>query len=346
MVKLVKGNLLEADVDALVNTVNTVGIMGKGVALQFKQAFPENYKLYKRAVDAGEVTPGRMFVFRTGRLHPQYIINFPTKRHWRGRSRLEDIQAGLVDLIRVVCEENIRTLAMPPLGCGNGGLDWDIVRPLIESTMSALPDVQVLLYEPIGAPDNEKMRIATKRPNMTQTRAALVLLLKNYAMPGYRLSLLEIEKLAYFLQAAGQNMKLDFTKGHYGPYAEALNHVLQNMEGHYIRGYGDRSRDASVRPLPEAVAEAESYVEDKPEARRNLQRVVELIDGFETPYGMELLATVHWLAKYETAVDEEPEAAIRAVHSWNDRKRKTFSPNHIQIAWKRLKEQGWLQRTG
>lgn len=342
MVDTVRGDLLEADADALVNTVNTVGVMGKGIALQFKQAFPDNFKAYEKAVVAGEVVPGRMFVFCTCRLRPRYIINFPTKRHWRGKSRLEDIKMGLEDLVRVVRNLGIQTLAMPPLGCGNGGLDWREVRPLIEAAMADLQNVHVLLFEPSGAPDNDNMRVATRAPKMTETRAALLVLLRKYAAPGYRLSLLEVEKLAFLLQAAGQSMRLDFTKGSYGPYAEVLNHVLQDMEGHYIRGYGDRSRNAAIRPLPEAVAEAEGYLATKPETQLRLQRVIELIDGFETPYGMELLATVLWAARNDQSVNCEPEAAIRAVHSWNERKRRTFSGQHVIVAWQRLREQGWL----
>lgn len=342
MVELTRGNLLEADADALVNTVNTVGVMGKGIALQFRQAFPDNYKAYSRAVEAGDVVPGRMFVYRTGMLRPRFIVNFPTKRHWRGKSRLDDIKAGLTDLVRVVREDRIESLAVPPLGCGNGGLQWREVKPLIEAAMSNVPDVRVILFVPLGAPENEKMIVASKRPNMTETRAALLMLLKSYAAPGYRLTLLEAEKLAYLLQAAGQSMKLDFARGRYGPYAEVLNHVLQNMEGHYIRGYGDRSRDAAIRTIPEAVAEAEDFLKDRPDTQRRLQRVIELIDGFETPYGMELLATILWASKDDSSVACEPEAAVQAVHAWNDRKRRVFCPSHINIAWRRLRDQGWL----
>ena len=130
MVELVTGNLLQADVEALVNTVNTVGAMGKGIALQFKQAYPANFEAYRKAVARGDVQPGRMFVFETGLLtNPRIIVNFPTKRHWRGGSRIEDIDAGLQDLAHVIVTRGIRSIAIPPLGCGNGGLDWGEVRP-------------------------------------------------------------------------------------------------------------------------------------------------------------------------------------------------------------------------
>jgi len=217
--------------------------MGKGIALQFKQAFPRNYELYRRACEHGAVAPGKMFVVPTNRLgNPQFIINFPTKRHWKGKSRMDDITAGLVDLVEVIRREDIPSVAIPPLGCGNGGLDWDEVRPKIVSALSVLPDVRVLLFTPEGAPAVEDMVVATARPRMNQNRAALIRMMLDYDVPGYRLTLLEIQKLAYFLQIAGQPLKLKFVKQQYGPYAEELNYVLQRMEGHFIRGYGDRSR--------------------------------------------------------------------------------------------------------
>src|SRR5690349_8544281 len=125
MIEHKAGDLLRADVEALVNTVNTVGIMGKGVALQFRQAYPDNYAAYRKACTHGEVQIGKMFVFATGYLtNPRLIINFPTKRDWRSKSRLEDIEAGLIDLVAVVRSERITSIAIPPLGCGNGGLQW------------------------------------------------------------------------------------------------------------------------------------------------------------------------------------------------------------------------------
>jgi O-acetyl-ADP-ribose deacetylase (regulator of RNase III) len=345
MVRYVEGNLLEADVEALVNTVNTVGVMGKGIALQFRQAFPENYNAYLRACRHGEVEPGRMFVFATGRLtNPRYIINFPTKRHWRGKSRLEDIDAGLRALVEVVRREGIRSIAVPPLGCGSGGLDWSVVRPRIEEAFAALPEVSVLVYAPVGAPEPERMRVATKPPAMTLVRAAVLGLLERGALPGSRMSMLEIQKQVYLLQSAGEPMKFRFEKGEFGPYAEPLHHVLQRMEGHYIRGYGDRSRGASVQVLPQGVEAATPVLQAHPETLERLERVSRLIEGFETPYGLELLATVHWLAQEEAAVRDDVTAAIRGVHACNAHKAATFRPEHIRIAWECLREQEWIQR--
>ena len=343
MVKLTTGNLLDADVEALVNTVNTVGVMGKGIALQFRQAFPKNYEAYKAACRRGEVKIGRMFVFDLARLsNPRLIINFPTKRHWKQRAKIEDIDAGLQGLKKVIQEMSIGSIALPPLGCGNGGLNWNLVRGRIEKALSNVPNVRIELFEPKGAPPAEQMAIATDRPKMTIGRAVLVKLMQDYALPGYRLTLLEVQKLAYFLQVAGQRLRLKFVKGKYGPYADTLEHVLQRVEGHFIRGYGDRSQDASIRLLPGVEDEATVVLAEHPEAFPRLERVTSLIEGFETPYGMELLATVHWSAMENPVAGEQLSQIIKSVQLWSEHKRRTFSSKHVTVAWKRLHDQDWV----
>jgi len=143
-------NLLHSETEALVNAVNTVGVMGKGIALQFKVAFPLNYKLYQKACKQGVVKTGKMFVTETGYLAgPKYIINFPTKADWRTSGRIEYIEQGLEDLVRVIKEKNIKDIAIPALGCGNGGLDWKDVKPLIEKKLGQLSDsVKIEVYVP------------------------------------------------------------------------------------------------------------------------------------------------------------------------------------------------------
>lgn len=345
MIELKLGNLLLENVEALVNTVNCVGVMGKGIALQFKQAYPENFRQYEKACRVEEVQPGRMFTVATGNiLNPKYIINFPTKRHWKGNSKIEDIKSGLVALVAEVQQLNISSIAIPPLGCGNGGLNWVEVKPLIESAFAQLPDVQVIIFEPSGAPIAEKMLVATKKPNMTRSRALLIRLLELYSIPGYELTKLEIQKLAYFFQEAGEPLKLPYVKHKYGPYAHNLNHVLKHIEGHYIRGYGDgtsRAESAEIYVLPEAIA-AQTFLENEPEAQKRLELVSNLIFGYETPYGMELLATVHWVATKEINPAQDSEQAIALVQEWNERKRNLFKPQHIRKAWQRLQEQNWL----
>jgi O-acetyl-ADP-ribose deacetylase (regulator of RNase III) len=343
MIEFTHGNLLQADAEALVNTVNTAGVMGKGIALQFKQAFPANFAAYQKAAKRNEIIPGKMFVFETGTFsNPKYIINFPTKRHWRGKARIEDIETGLQDLVRVLREKEIHSVAVPPLGCGFGGLNWDDVRPMIVSSLETLPEIRALIYPPEGTPSAEKMRVGTSRPRLTIGRAALIELIEKYALPGYQLSQLEIQKLAYFLQAAGEPLKLNYVKQQYGPYAENLHFVLQALNGHYLRGYGDRSGRTNLHLLQGANEEAESFLNAYPETKERLERVSQLIEGFETPYGMELLATVHWLADEDPAVKEGPQAAVKGFEEWNQRKRDYFKPEHIYTAWERLHDFSWL----
>jgi len=338
------GNLLEADVEALVNTVNTVGVMGKGIALQFRQAFPENYKAYQAACKRGEVRPGRMFItFLPSLTGPRFIINFPTKRDWREKAKIEDIESGLAALTAELLNKNIRSIAVPPLGCGNGGLNWNDVRPRIEEAFADLPEIKVLLFTPEGAPAANEMRIETKRPNMTWGRAAIIKLLDEYIVPGYPVTQLEIQKLAYFLQAAGAPLKLAFNKAQFGPYAENLHHVLQRMEGHYLRGYGDRSRESSIHVLPDASHESSMLLAGRPSTLECMRRVHELVEGFETPYSLELLATVHWLAKNEDeTVGNDVSVAVRGVQEWSPRKKGLFAEAHITTAWHRLHDQKWI----
>lgn len=342
------GNILEANAEALVNTVNCAGAMGKGIALQFKQAYPENYHAYYRAFKCGELQIGRMFVYDRGdTAQPRYIINFPTKKHWRTKSKLDYIKAGLTALVAEVEQRHISSIAVPPLGCGNGGLNWNEVRPLIEQAFAPLSNVHTLIYEPDGAPDAIVMPIATSRPKMTPARAVLLLLLERYAEPMahiYRLSMIEVQKLAYFAQAAGESLNIQFVKHKYGPYAEVIHKMLQRMEGHFIRGYGDRSREASIYLLPNAAAEARAVLLQYPDSLVRLERVADLIQGFETPYSMELIATVHWVAQQEIS-DGSPELdkVISGVHDWNERK-ALFPAPHIKVAWQQLREQGWFER--
>ena len=345
MIRYTTGNLLEAEADALVNTVNCVGVMGKGIALQFKQAFPENYEKYRLACEHGEVKPGRMFVFGTGNLMgTKFIINFPTKQHWKGKSRIEDVNSGLDALVELIRANRIKSIAVPPLGCGNGGLDWGVVRKLIQQKLGALENVEVLVYEPAGAPANREMKIATKEPNMSRGRAALLGIFGKYLIPGYELTMLEIQKLAYFLQEAGEPLKLNFVKEKYGPYAETLHHVLQRIEGHFIRGYGDRSRDASVEVNPAAIETAlQMLAAEYPDTLERADRVENLIEGFETPFGLELLSTVHWVMKETPECRASLPKAVSEVHSWNNRKAEIFNAAQIELAWTQLKAKGWAQ---
>ncbi len=329
MIEPGSGNLLASDAEALVNTVNTVGVMGKGIALQFRNAYPENFKAYAAACKRHEVVPGRMFVHETGVLggSARFIINFPTKRHWKGKSRLEDIESGLQDLIRVLIEYKIESVAIPPLGCGNGGLDWRVVEPKIRAALAAVPDVRVLLHAPDGAPVNDEMLIATKAPALTGPRAAMIAVLGQYLVPDYRLTAIEAQKLAYFLQASGFGMKLNYVKHQYGPYADNLNHALQALEGHYLRGYGDRSSQMALHLLPGAAERAADHLRTDAAAAAAVGSVAEVVRGYETPYGLELLATTHWAVRDLGTSDVD--AVARYVQEWTPRKGEIFTKAHV-----------------
>lgn len=344
MIELTRGDILQADVEALVNTVNCVGVMGRGIALQFKRAFPENFEAYRAACEREAVRPGRMFVFETGKLHgPRYIINFPTKRHWRGKSRIEDIDAGLIALVGEVRRRGIRSIAIPPLGSGLGGLDWGEVRQRIEQAFTALPEVRVLVFEPAGAPAPHRMAKAAQRPRMTPGRAAMLGLIDTYlaAVMDPTVTLLEIHKLMYFMQEAGEPLRLRYRKAIYGPYAENLRHVLMAVDGYFLHGYGDGADrpDVEITLNAKAVEKAQRMLESRPESLERFRAVSDLIAGFETPFGLELLASVHWVATRERAhtIDE----AQASLYRWNDRKRM-FKRHHIEVAWKALAEGGWM----
>lgn len=344
MIELKKGDILKSGAEALVNTVNCVGIMGRGIALQFKKAYPANFQAYAQACDAQIVQPGRMFVFETGYLtNPRYIINFPTKRHWKGRSRIEDIEAGLVDLRNVIETRGIRSVAIPPLGSGLGGLDWADVRPRIEAALKDLLNVEVFLFEPAGAPDPRVMARTRDIPAMTPGRAALVVLMHRYlgGLLDPFVTLLEVHKLLYFIQEAGQPLSLQYKKALYGPYAENLRHVLSVVEGHLLTGYADGgdAPDKQLSLVPGAVEDAEAFLANDLETMARFQRVVDLVDGFETPFGLELLSTVHWVAKRENAVSLQ--AASEATYAWNERKR-SFTLDQIKLAFEMLSERGWI----
>jgi len=344
-VTITHGDLLrQDDVDAIVNTVNCVGVMGKGIALQFKKKWPENFRAYEAACKAKQVRPGRMFVFDSGGLvKPNYIINFPTKDHWRGKSRIEFISDGLKDLINQVRRLDIRSIAIPPLGCGSGGLDWEKVRPMIELAFADLPEVEVRLFEPSGAPDAKSMEVRTARPRMTPGRAAILKVLDTYRALDYGLTRIEVQKLAYFLQNAGEELKLNFVKHQYGPYSEELRHALNRMDGHFIQGVGDGVVEAEIEPVEDAIKEADEFLAASGHAdlAQRVERVARLIDGFQSPYGMELLATVHWVVMQEHDV-RDFDQLMGAVRSWNERKAQIMQPAHVRAAWERLLEQGWL----
>jgi O-acetyl-ADP-ribose deacetylase (regulator of RNase III) len=348
MLEYKTGDILTEDSEALVNTVNCVGIMGRGIALQFKNTFPENFRSYAAACERNEVQPGRMYVFDTGRLtNPRYIINFPTKRHWRGKSRMEDIERGLAALAEEIRSRRIRSIAIPPLGSGLGGLDWSEVRPRIEATLKEFTELRAVIFEPSDRSADKKVNRSSNVPKMTPGRAALVGLMHRYlgGLLDPFITLLEVHKLMYFMQYAGEPLRLRFTKGSYGPYAENLRHVLKAVEGHLVSGYDDGgdAPDKQLNLVPGALDDAISFLKNRTDTQTHFARVSALVDGFESPFGLELLSTVHWIASTEPvrSVDD----VVVHTYAWNDRK-KQFSRRQIALAVDVLSRKEWITAPG
>lgn len=339
------GNLLRDDAQALVNTVNTVGVMGKGIALQFKRAFPDVFTEYATACSAGRVRPGHVFPVQL-RDSDRWVLNFPTKRHWRERSRMDDIRTGLDDLARLLTELAIRSVAIPPLGCGNGGLRWSDVRPLILEKLGDL-DIDVRLYGP-GTPSPEDMLTGTERPELTQRRARLLTALSRYVTLAFeagvteapRISLVEAHKIGYLLQGAGLNLGLNFVPHIYGPFSVNLNQELARLEGHYLVGYGDGTGGArsDLQVFAEAAKAAELVVASESEFRKAWELVCRAVIGYEYPEGMELLATVHYLAASRSRGTSDLASLTEDLDTWTERKRHLFRSSDVTAALARLEQ--------
>ena len=286
-----------------------------------------------------------MFVFETRQLtSPRYIINFPTKRHWRGNSRIEDIESGLASLAEEVRSRDIRSIAIPPLGSGLGGLNWPEVRVRLEAALKEFEDVKVVIFKPGGGPADERANRSSDVPRMTPGRAALVGLMDRYlrGLLDPFLTLLEVHKLMYFMQDVGEPLNLRFTKGPYGPYADNLRHVLHAVEGHLVSGYTDGGDvpDKQLDLVPGALEDARAFLQNNVETQARLERVFDLVEGFESPFGLELLSTVHWVAR-----EQNPQTfddVVRHTYAWNERKRQ-FSRRQIKIAFDVLSQKGWIE---
>ncbi|MBL7913989.1 MAG: macro domain-containing protein [Bacteroidia bacterium] len=337
--KFISGNLFESNAEALVNTVNTVGVMGKGVALQFKERFPANYISYASACKKEEVKIGKMFITPTdSMMNPKWIINFPTKKHWMHKSSFWFIESGLDDLVTQIEKLNIQSIAIPPLGAGQGGLNWEKVKELIQMKLGHL-NIEISVFEPVNlVKSNSSNAIA----NLTKPRAMVLALIAQYKKLGYDISLLEIQKLAYFLQRMGQNdLKLNYKQYLYGPYAHNLQHLLHELEKGFI------SSEKSVldsKPLDliylnndklEAVhvfMEKECSTEEK----ERLGKLFELMSGYESPFGLELLSTVDWIKSTNKKSNLSEEEIKEKIKSWSKRKDDNFQIEHVQAALNRL----------
>ncbi|AQR65843.1 Appr-1-p processing protein [Aquaspirillum sp. LM1] len=349
MITFTQGNLLEARSEALVNTVNTVGVMGKGIALMFKERFADNFRLYAAACKAQQVQTGKMFITQVNELEgPRWVVNFPTKQHWRSPSQLSWVEEGLQDLRRFLLENQIKSIAIPPLGAGHGGLDWAEVRPCIEAALGDL-DIDILVFEPTRQYQNIAKR--TGVAHLTPARALIAELVRRYWVPGMECSLLEIQKLAWFLerkiaQFGLPSLDLRFQAHKYGPYADRLRHLLTGLDGSYLH-CEKRISDASPLDViwfdDSRKTVLQTYLKtEASEYTPALEASATLIDGFESPFGMELLATVDWLL-CRNGVPPSVPALREGLRHWQGgpdaaaRKVRLFNDRALEIALTRLR---------
>lgn len=348
MIKYKKGDILNANTEALVNTVNTEGVMGKGIALEFKESFPENFKLYKKACVKGEIETGKMFLTHTNRLdNPKFIINFPTKKHWRYPSKIEYIKDGLKDLENIISVYEIKSIAIPPLGCGNGKLNWKDVKPLIENSIRKFNNLTSIIYEPSEEAYKEVTTIKPKTDVKLTINSALILAsFEKYLILGYDLTLLEAQKLAYFIQRLGQNLKLVHKKDQYGPYSKNLAYLLNHLDGHYLDGMKHKNAKAhdKINLFTNKLNKIHEFININcsNEQKNILLKVSEIIEGFESPPGMELLSTVDYIINETKSND--PNRILYEIKNWstekkwNDRKTKLFKQEYVELAYNRLLE--------
>lgn len=351
MIRYARGNLLGSEAEALVNTVNEVGVMGKGIALQFKEAFPDNAKAYIAAAKQGKIRVGSVFVFENTQLAgPRWIISFPTKRHWRHPSRIEWIHEGLLDLIRVVRELGVRSIALPPLGCGNGKLEWRRIRREIESSLAALEDVDVTVYMPTTEYFGLKQR--DPKRSLTPARALMIELIRRYSILDTGCTILEVQKIAWFLtrvlDAIGipDPLGLKFKASKYGPYSDRLRHLLDGLDGSYLnceKRLSDAGPYDAIWFNDEGAAELDTYLKsgELRQYRKALDVTAAVISGFESPLGMELLSTVDWLIS-ESLVEKSTPSIEAAIAVWpggsssSKRKQELFDGRLISLALEQL----------
>ncbi len=346
-IKFEYGDMFVSRAEALVNTVNCVGVMGKGVALEFKKRWPENFKYYKRHCDDRSLRPGKVLIYDRGGMFAdssaRYLVNFPTKDHWRSKSKIEYIESGLDSLVGEINRLSIETIALPPLGCGNGGLDWDEVRPLIVNKLSALQNVVVELYGPsareMSSPEHRSGAVP-----MTEARVVFVKALSALEPSfGGAVDRMSLQKIAYFLQLLGVPLNLSFADSLYGPYSDGLKKSLFSMNrAGMISGYEGDGRFVSVTRSGFAAAEEFSQSEGAVESSVNqvLRKLLHLLHGFDSPYGLELLATVHWHGV--SASSQGTDWIVNSVHELGDYRRSSFPRQEIELALARIREDGFF----
>ena len=341
MIQFIEGNLFDSKAEAFINTVNTVGVMGKGIALQFKNQFPKNFRLYAQACKDKSFDIGQLIVTEeeTLLLGKKIIINFPTKTDWRKPSEYSYIESGLQTLVNTIEDRKIKSIAIPPLGAGNGGLEWNKVKQIIEKYLSNI-DCEVLVYQPNFI---IKETLKNERVALTPARAMLLAVLYDMVRDGEFVSEFASEKVAYFLQRFGAKdvFKLEFQPNFYGPYSGKVKHVLYYLNGSYISGYGSKDKKPfdELGLIMDAEKDVLSYLEDKKEIGylSIVQNTKAFLSGFYSSFGLELLSTVDYIVQQTNIKDVD--LIMEKLESWSNRKKTLFSNRKfVTIAIKKLEK--------
>ena len=341
MIHFTKGNMMTSTAEALVNTVNTVGVMGKGIALQFKEEFPENFAIYQTACSSGNLIPGKLLITReiNSQGIEKIIVNFPTKLHWRNPSKYEYIKDGLSELVKAISEHNIKSIAIPPLGCGNGGLNWNIVKKMTVEALESI-DADIYIYEPnTDIKQALQTQSRSKDIKLTPSRGLITYAMYYYDSLGEDCSLFVANKLAYFLQRQGSEAfaKIEFQAHYYGPYSHQIDHLVYDLNGSYIKGF-EQMNATAFEPLTmqhERRNEISKYVRTLDQQEQNsLKATINLISGFESTLALEILASVDFIRQRNPGISLAD--TITAIHNWSERKTKLFKDEYIQIAYDHL----------
>lgn len=339
MIKYITGNILESNAQALINTVNTVGVMGKGIALQFKKAYLSNFKAYAEACKRKEIDVGKLFVTRDSNLisGEKIIINFPTKKDWRKPSEYSYIENGLDDLVNIIEEEQIKSVAIPPLGAGSGGLEWEKVKKIIEQKLSYLK-LEIFIYEPTV---QIKEHLKKERVKLTDARALLLYVLYDLVKNGEYVSEFSSEKICYFLQRFGAKkyFKLTYEPNFYGPYSGKVRFVLNILNGSYIMGFSDMNKKP-FEPLTivaDGYDSVKNHIQDKQELLAIAKKTMDFLNGFYSDFALELLSSVDYITSKNQAFEKN--VISRELEKWSNRKRSMFSNSkYIDISIRHLQK--------
>jgi len=358
MVKVLVGDMFKSKAQTLVNTVNLVGVMGKGIALRFREQFPEMFEDYVARCKRGEVKLGEPYLFK--RANPPWIINFPTKDHWRSLSKVDDIVRGLKHLLAHYEEWGIQSLAVPPLGCGQGQLEWRIVGPILYRHLSKM-DIPVELYAPYGTPHDElelsflshggrteQLPLRTPRTQWVEPAwVGLVEIVRRIEEEPYHwpIGRTTFQKIAYIATEEGLPLNLEFEKGSYGPYAPGLKRMVSRLLSNGLIREKRVGRMFAVLAGPTYEDARRAYAADLGRWEPILAKVTDLFIRVNTRQA-EMIATAVFTAKLLEREGHAPpteQGVLNAILQWKQKRRPPFNEEEMASTIRNLAALGWLK---